>query len=544
MNTYFRNSLYLLVFLITSVHASDRIIGLTGGPGVGKSSVIEVLQKQGVQVIPETFTTLFNQAAAENKLDAFFADPVKLRYNLMNHQIKMEDARDKSKPAIVDETALGILFFGNLWNVAMPQDLYDTAENRRYDMIFMFDPLPKQFYKQTEVRRETPEESRKTHDFLKKKYKETGLITADVPFGTPEWRAEFIMNSIKHQYHYADIIPDVLNCFAGKNTKYAIKDFFGPIKLIEVPSDTKIPYHFFGIHSGELKEIGAQDLAEIKKFFAQFKSKITKLMGVKKNDALQLIGDSNQFTREGTEWARAFLKKRFAKAGLIEYGFTGYKTAYKSDVNTFVNEYLDQNPNQAYRILANIVGHTVMALNQWGTSGSPNVRNFVVVYNDAGATELPKYNEKFEKIAGFTTFGDDIIISDYLFNPANNDRFICLEGGAQSFKQTTNALILGVPVVCVYNLRKPENEKFFSAARFFNLINNAYTKGHEPTKEDVKKIYDSYVSTLASLWDARRPDYETKKTLFEKAIKEFIDEGIYEKIPNICDFKNAKVDLP
>ena len=40
-----------------SYTAKDRIIGLIGGPGVGKSSVIDILQKQGVQVIPETFTT-------------------------------------------------------------------------------------------------------------------------------------------------------------------------------------------------------------------------------------------------------------------------------------------------------------------------------------------------------------------------------------------------------------------------------------------------------------------------------------------------------
>lgn len=541
-------SINLLLIISFFYHADtlsqDRLIGFTGGPGVGKSSVISILQGKGYQVIPETFTTLFNQAKARNAIDSFFADPVRLRYDLMNHQIKMEDARNKSKSTFIDETALGILFFGNMWHVQMPQSLYDTAENRRYDMIFIFDPLPKESYKKTDVRRESYEESKAINDFLKKKYRETGLITIDVPFETPEYRAEFIEDTIKQQYHYADIIPDVFNCFAGKNSLYPIKEFFGPIKLIEVKSDTKIPYRFFGIHSSELRKIGAQDLSEIKKFFAQFKNKITKLMGVKKNDALQLIGDSNQFSREGTEWARKFLKKRFAKAGLIEYGFTGYKTAYKSDVNTFVNEYVDEHPDQAHRILANIVGQTIQALNQWGTSGSPNIRNFVVVYNNAGVVDVPKFNEKFEKISGFTTFGDDIMMSDYLFSPKDNDRFICLEGGAQSFKQVINGLLSGVPTVLVYNIRKTENEKFFSTARFLKLINDGFDKGQVPSKEKVKEIYDAYVKTLVSLWDARRPDYETKKALFEKAIQEFIDDGVYEKVGSICSFKNVKVDQP
>jgi hypothetical protein len=267
-------------------------------------------------------------------------------------------------------------------------------------------------------------------------------------------------------------------------------------------------------------------------------------MKVKNTDSIQVIGDSNHFSRKGTDFARKFLNKRLMRSGLVEYGFTGYKTAYKSDVNTLVNEFVRDHPEQAHRILANIVGQTTIALNSWGTSGSPNIRNFVVVYNEAGVAEMPKYNEKFEKISGFTTFGDDIIMSDYLFSPADNDRFVCLEGGAQSFKQVTNALLLGVPVILVYNIRKPENEKFFSTARFLKLIKDAYGKGEEPTKQKIEEIYNAYVKTLESLWDKNRPDYETKKALFEKGIHEFINQGVYEKVPSICSFKDALLDEP
>lgn len=516
--------------------AQDRLIGLTGGPGVGKSSVIERLQSKGMQVIPETFTLLHAQSEAQNKLDTFFADPVDLRHQLMKKQIQSEDARDKTKPTVIDETALGILFFGNKMNVPMQQDLYNTAENRRYDMIFMFEPIPKEFYKTTKVRQETYQDSKAIHDFLKKKYKETGLIVVPVPFDTPENRAQFIVSTLKRQYRYAEIIPDVINCFAGRNSLYAIQEFLGPIKLIEVASDDgKQPYRFFGVHKDQQAAVN----------FPQFKKKITQLMHVKKNDALQVIGDSNQFSKEGSLWARTFSQKRFARAGLIEYGFTGYTSPYKIDVNSLISEYANEHPEQAHRILANILGQTTVALNQWGSSGSPHIRNFVVVYNDAGVAQMPKYNDTFEKVSGFTTFGDDIIMSDYLFSPSDNDRFICFEGGAQSFKQAVNGLRRGVPVTFVYNLRKPENEKYFSAARFFNLINDAFMKEKRiPSKEEVMQIYESYKNTLACLWDCSRPDYETKKALFEIAIKEFIDEGIYEKIPSICSFKNAKVDQP
>ena len=146
--------------------------------------------------------------------------------------------------------------------------------------------------------------------------------------------------------------------------------------------------------------------------------------------------------------------------------------------------------------------------------------------------------------SGFTTFGDDIVPSDYLFSKSDNDRFICLEGGAQSFKQATNALTLGIPLIMVYNIRKPENEKFFSATRFFKLISDEYKKGQTPTKDRIREIYNSYVKTLVSLWDTKKPDFETKKALFEKGMEEFIAEGLFERVPALCSFRDAKIDKP
>lgn len=136
-----------------SIIAQDRIIGITGGPGTGKSSILEVLKEKGFQVIPEAYTSLYTQAKNDNKLTEFFADPVKLRSNLIEKQIEREDARNKTKPTISDRTVLDPIFFGELYNIKMPSQLYEKAENRRYDLIFFLEPLPIEFYKTTEIRK-------------------------------------------------------------------------------------------------------------------------------------------------------------------------------------------------------------------------------------------------------------------------------------------------------------------------------------------------------------------------------------------------------
>lgn len=514
------------------LNPKNRIFGFSGGPGIGKTTTTERLKNIGIQVRPEAFTTFYIQAEKEKRLDTFFKDMSKLYKDLMDYQVQGEDNRDKSKSIFLDTTALDIIFFGNIWNVNMSEDLYNIAENRKYDLIFFFKPLPKKFYQTSNVRKKTYEQALKTHNFLRKKYHDTGLDVIYVPFETPENRVDFILNTIKKQYEYIEIISNVIDCFSGKSKIYPIQNFLDPIKLIEIPSsDPKNPYRFFGVHQDQQKNVN----------FYAFKKKLTDLIKIKKTNSLQIIGDSNQFSKSGTKWARQFIKKQLLKAGLITYGFTGYKTAYKVDTNTLINDYAKENSKQAYKIVANIVGQTSSALNQWGASGSPLIRNFVLVYNNSGISETPKFNEKFEKINGFTTFGDDMIISDYLFNSTDNDKFICLEGGVQSFQQAINALILDIPIICVYNLRKPENEKFFSTARFFNLINNAYIENNKLTKKIVKEIYNNYVNQLINLWNPKKPDHETKKVIFDKAIKEFFDKNLYKKIPKLCNFKNAKL---
>ena len=66
--------------------ANDRIIGFTGGPGVGKSTVLGVLKSVGVQTIPESFTTLFQEAKDKNQLEIFFLDFQKRRHDLIARQ--------------------------------------------------------------------------------------------------------------------------------------------------------------------------------------------------------------------------------------------------------------------------------------------------------------------------------------------------------------------------------------------------------------------------------------------------------------------------
>ncbi|BCS83760.1 hypothetical protein QLL95_gp0363 [Cotonvirus japonicus] len=171
------------------------------------------------------------------------------------------------------------------------------------------------------------------------------------------------------------------------------------------------------------------------------------------------------------------------------------------DVNSFVNEYLDKHPDQAGRVIANIVGHSILALDKWDCSGSAKISNYVIVYNKNGMND------------GFTKFGDDIITSDHILSAKNGDFVILLEGGPQSFKQSLNVLRNDIPIKALFNIRSRDRQDFFSATEFFYLVGQQLLINPELPPESVGVILDTYLKSHKA-WDHNKHDADTKKKPF------------------------------
>jgi len=229
----------------------SRKFVLTGAPGCGKSSIIEELNRRGFQTCPEVYTTLYN----ESKDYTVFSQPINLRYKLLDKQLFLESLLKKETPVFLDRSTIDIILFAKYFNIEMPLDFIDKAKNKSYDLVFLMEPLPKQYYKVTNIRKETQEESLKIHQFFKEEYKKFGYKVIEVPFDTIENRTQFILDFINNYYQYADII----DAFARKNNFYKIYNFFEDIKLIEI--QTKTGTKRFFISSRLLKPMFHKSLA-------------------------------------------------------------------------------------------------------------------------------------------------------------------------------------------------------------------------------------------------------------------------------------------
>lgn len=171
---------------------------LTGGPGVGKTTLIEELKDLGYQTIPEVYAVLYEQAATENRLATFFIDPVALYENILKEQIQWEQSLDGQAIAFLDRSTIDIIAFAKHFNVLLPNEFTIRAK-RSYDIIFFLEPLPKNLYKQCNERKESYQEAESLHHLIKKTYIEHGYAPQqliEVPFGTIQERIDFICKTI------------------------------------------------------------------------------------------------------------------------------------------------------------------------------------------------------------------------------------------------------------------------------------------------------------------------------------------------------------
>ncbi|KAK5088226.1 hypothetical protein LTR05_002443 [Lithohypha guttulata] len=200
---------------------------------------------------------------------------------------------------------------------------------------------------------------------------------------------------------------------------------------------------------------------------------------------VQVVGDSGiSFSRNKIENALAVLSDHIDNATILEYGFT----CVEHDANWLVSEYLAKRVRSAQstspntiaetRVVANLVGQSIEALETTGWSGSEHVHHYTLLYSSG---------------AELTRFGDDTWLSDGMMFAEHDDMMICFEGGPQAFHQCVNVLMFGVRVSAVRGLR-PNGDARFSAAQMLACLNEAtaaenspvedYLRDHAPAKKE------------------------------------------------------------
>jgi predicted ATPase len=170
-------------------HTIKKIV-LTGGPGVGKTSIVRCLNELKYDVREEVFTRLFAEAQKEGRFNDQFLISPQLIHDLLSSQISQEAQPGKGNLLFLDRSRIDIWGYSKNMGITPFEEDKMELENGDYDLVFVIEPLPKGYYDQNSIRRQSYQESLEHHvsvvqhyvDFLKIKEKDPNSCLIQVPF--------------------------------------------------------------------------------------------------------------------------------------------------------------------------------------------------------------------------------------------------------------------------------------------------------------------------------------------------------------------------
>ena len=169
---------------------------ITGGPGTGKSSIIEELKKRGVQCYDEVARSVIIEElnagsnALPNKNVLAFTRKVvnKMQVNLMSCNSHSLAIFDRGLP-----DSAGYLRYAN---ITIPKYLVQAIKDAPYAGTVFIAPFWQEIYTMDDERIESHEVAKNIHGAIEATYHDLGYTLVEIPLLSVQDRADFILDSI------------------------------------------------------------------------------------------------------------------------------------------------------------------------------------------------------------------------------------------------------------------------------------------------------------------------------------------------------------
>lgn len=168
-----------------------------GGPGTGKSTVLDELKKQQYHCMEEISREVTLQAQKQGIDQLFLTEPLLFSQKLLEGREQQYINADKTNTDVVffDRGIPSIYAYMRFLKTDFPDVFLQKSNQYRYTKVFQFLPW-KEIYTSDNERYENYEESVTISNFLYDAYNELSYDIVTVPFGTVKDRCNFILNSI------------------------------------------------------------------------------------------------------------------------------------------------------------------------------------------------------------------------------------------------------------------------------------------------------------------------------------------------------------
>lgn len=173
-------------------------IVITGGPGTGKSTIIEELMKRDFTCMTEISREITLNARKNGTEQLFLTKPLLFSELLLEGRVNQYIEAEKKNKNLVffDRGIPDVHAYMNYISIDYPSTYITKSNLYKYNFIFLMPPW-EEIYISDNERYENFEQALAIHNHLERTYKELNYKIIEVPIGTVEERTNFILNIIK-----------------------------------------------------------------------------------------------------------------------------------------------------------------------------------------------------------------------------------------------------------------------------------------------------------------------------------------------------------
>lgn len=170
-------------------------IVITGGPGTGKSSIINGLINRGFFCLEEISRQITLDARKDGTDQLFLTNPLLFSQRIINarHQQFLDAANSSKNLVFFDRGMPDVLAYMNFIGDTYPNEFTQLCQGHTYDAAFVLKPW-KAIFKSDSERYENFDQAVQIHDHLIDTYSKFNYQLNDVPFGTIDERIDYILN--------------------------------------------------------------------------------------------------------------------------------------------------------------------------------------------------------------------------------------------------------------------------------------------------------------------------------------------------------------